>query len=83
MSFIYHNPLFSVSTPSNVVSYSNSNNDSDSDQEYSSDWENAQPFTFNTPLSPIISIRSTKYYKNNVKKLNYFYKGKKIKKLKI
>ena len=82
MSFIYHNPLFSVTPPSNVVLYSNLSTESDSDQEYSSDWENAQPFTFNTPFSPIISVKSTKYYKN-VKKLNYFYKGKKVKKLKI
>ena len=38
---------------------------------------------FSVPISPIISINRTIYYKDKIKKFNYLCKGRKVKKLKI
>lgn len=85
MPFMYNNPLFAVSLPnSSIVQYSTLDS-SDTEEEIEEDiFEDfGTPFSFSAPISPIISINRTVYYKDKIKKFNYLCKGRKVKKLKI
>ena len=87
MPFMYNNPLFAVSLPnSSIVQYS-SLDSSDTEEEIEEEIETFDnfdaPFAFSAPISPIISINRTVYYKDKIKKFNYLCKGRKVKKLKI
>ena len=84
---MYNNPLFAVSLPnSSIVQYS-SLDSSDTEEEIEEEIETFDnfdaPFAFSAPISPIISINRTVYYKDKIKKFNYLCKGRKVKKLKI
>lgn len=85
MPFMYNNPLFAVSLPnSSIVQYStldSSDTEESIEEEIFEDF--SAPFSFSAPISPIISINRTVYYKDKIKKFNYLCKGKKVKKLKI
>ena len=85
MPFMYNNPLFAVSLPnSSIVQYStldSSDTEEEIEEEIFEDF--SAPFSFSAPISPIISINRTVYYKDKIKKFNYLCKGKKVKKLKI
>ena len=82
---MYNNPLFAVSLPnSSIVQYStldSSDTEESIEEEIFEDF--SAPFAFSAPISPIISINRTVYYKDKIKKFNYLCKGKKVKKLKI
>lgn len=82
---MYNNPLFAVSLPnSSIVQYStldSSDTEESIEEEIFEDF--SAPFSFSAPISPIISINRTVYYKDKIKKFNYLCKGKKVKKLKI
>jgi hypothetical protein len=78
MPFMYNNPLFSLNLPSNsALSFSELelSNLENSNSNFS--------LTYISPFCPIIKIRKKKYYQDNIKKFNYFDKGKKLKKINI
>ena len=85
---MYNNPLFSVSLPnSSIVQYNtlDSSETEESIEEEIETFDNFnEPFVFSAPITPLISINRTVYYKDKkIKKFNYLCKGKKVKKLKI
>ena len=84
---MYNNPLFAVSLPNSSIVQYDELDSSDLEEEIVEEIETTEDFnsafTFAAPFSPIISINRTTYYNQNIKKFNYFCKGKKVKKLKI
>ena len=87
MPFMYSNPLFSLNLPTSTVHYTNLNSSEEIEEVIEEEIEEisefpSSSFAFTVPYSPIVTINNTKYYKK-IKKLKYFYKGKKVKKLKI
>ena len=84
---MYNNPLFAVSLPNNSIVQYDQIDSPDLQEEIEEEIETTDDFnsafTFAAPFSPIISINSTFYYKDKIKKFNYLCKGKKVKKLKI
>ena len=88
MPFMYNNPLFSISLPnSSITQYSvlNTSETDDSIEEEIETFDNFdEPLVFSAPISPLISINRTVYYKDKkIKKFNYLCKGRKVKKVKI
>ena len=88
MPFMYNNPLFSVSLPnSSIVQYNtlDSSETEESIEEEIETFDNFdEPFAFSAPITPLISINRTVYYKDKkIKKFNYLCKGRKVRKLKI
>ena len=73
---MYNNPLFSINILSNSeLSYS--------ELELSNIQNTNYSLTYISPFCPIIKIRKKKKFKDNIKKFNYFDKGKKLKKINI
>ena len=87
MPFMYNNPLFTGSLPnSSIVQYSaldSSETDESIEEEIETFDDFDAPFAFSAPISPIISVNRTVYYKDKIKKFNYLCKGRKVRKLKI
>ena len=84
---MYNNPLFAVSlSNSSIVQYSslNSSETEESIEEEIETFDDLDAaFTFSAPISPIISVNRTVYYKDKIKKFNYLCKGRKVRKLNI